>query len=94
MPDLLAALTRHLSEAPTHLVFDIRELEGHNSEARAAFQQWLMEHHSRIAGVTVVVEKAATLLQVAASVVKLATGLKIQVRDDLESDASVFHLVG
>ena len=94
MPDLLAALTRHLADAPTHLVFDIRELEGHNSEVRSAFQHWLTEHRSRIAGITVVVKKAATLLEVAASVVKLATGMKIQVRDDLESDASVFHLVG
>jgi len=75
-------------------VFDIRELEGHNSEVRSAFQQWLMEHRSRVASVTVVVKKAATLLKVAASVVKLATGLEIQIRDDLESDASVFHLVG
>jgi len=94
MPELLAALTRHLADAPAHLVFDIRELEGHNSEVRSAFQQWLMEHRSRVASVTVVVKKAATLLKVAASVVKLATGLEIQIRDDLESDASVFHLVG
>jgi hypothetical protein len=92
IPELLAAMTRHMPDRLAHLVFDIRELEGHNSEVRAALQVWLADHRSRIARITVVVAKAATLFKVAASVVKLATGLPIQVRDDLESDASVFHL--
>ena len=81
-----------MPEGKVHLIFDIRELEGHNSEVRAAFQRWLTEHRSRVGNITVVVRKAATLFKVAASVVKLATGLNLQVRDDLESDASVMHI--
>lgn len=91
---LLAALTRELPEGPAHIVFDIRELEGHNSEVRAAFQRWLMENRARVGKITVVVNKAATIFKMAASVVRLATSLDIQIRDDLESDASVSHLVG
>ncbi|HTV18209.1 MAG TPA: hypothetical protein VMG12_06050 [Polyangiaceae bacterium] len=92
IPGLFAAMTRHMPRGTAHLVFDIRQLEGHNSEVRAAFQRWLMEHRSRISNITVVVRKAATVLQMAASVVKLATGLRLEIRDDLESDAAVFHL--
>lgn len=94
VPALIDALTHHLPPSGAHIVFDIRNLEGHNSEVRAAFQRWLMDNRPRIATVTVVVNKAATIFKVATSVVKLATGLNIEVRDDLESDGSVRHLVG
>ena len=75
-----------------HIVFDLRQLEGHNLETRAPMQRWLMANRSRIAKVTVVVHKAATIIKMATSVVGLAAGMKIEIRDDLESDASVLHL--
>jgi hypothetical protein len=90
--DLFIAMTRYMPEGRVHLVFDIRELEGHNSEVRGAFQRWLTEHRSRIAHITVVVRKGASLFKMAALVVKLATGMNLEIRDDLESDASVLHL--
>lgn len=93
IPGLLAALSRHLEDAPLHIVFDIRELEGHNSEVRAAFQRWLMENRGRIAHIVVVVKKAAALLKVATSVVRVATGLSIELRDDLESAVSIRRLL-
>jgi len=92
IPPLLEALTRRLPESSARLVFDIRDLEGHNSEVRAAFQRWLTTHRARIGTITVIVRRAANAFKVAASVVRIATGLNIQVRDDLESDASVTHL--
>ena len=91
--ECLAALTRELPQGQAHLVFDIRQLEGHNSEVRAAFQRWLTENRQRVRDITVVVNKAATIFKVAASVVRLATGLNIQIRDDLESDGAVSHLI-
>lgn len=93
IPPLLDALTRRLPERSARLVFDIRDLEGHNSEVRLAFQRWLTAHRERIESITVVVRRAAAAFKVAASVVRIATGLNIQIRDDLESDASVTHLV-
>jgi len=90
--DFIAALTRNMPARPAHIVFDLRHLEGHNRETRAPMQSWLMANRSRIAKVTVVVNKAATIIKMATSVVGLAAGMKIEIRDDLESDASVLHL--
>ena len=92
IPDFIAALTQNLPTRPAHIVFDLRQLEGHNLETRAPMQRWLMANRPRIAKVTVVVKKAATILKMATSVVGLAAGMKIEIRDDLESDASVHHL--
>ena len=92
IPEFIAALTQAMPARPAHIVFDLRHLEGHNLETRAPMQRWLMANRSRIAKVTVVVNKAATIIKMATSVVGLAAGVKIQIRDDLESDASVLHL--
>jgi hypothetical protein len=39
-----------------------------------------------------VVNKAATLVKMATSVVSMAARIKIKIRDDLEGEASVLHL--
>jgi len=72
-----------------HLIFDLRELEGHNLDTRAPIQRWLSDNRSRIAQVTVLVKKAATIIKMATSVVSLATGLKIEIRDDSGGDSTV-----
>lgn len=92
IPDFIAALTQHMPARPAHIVFDLRYLEGHNLETRAPMQRWLLANRSRIAKITVVVNKAATIIKMATSVVALAAGMKIHIREDLESDASVRHL--
>jgi hypothetical protein len=88
----ISALTQNMPERRAHLIFDLRQLEGHNLDTRAPIQRWLMANRPRIAKVTVVVNKAATIIKMATSVVGLAAGVKIEIRDDLESDASVLHL--
>ena len=94
IPDFIAALTKQMPERNAHIIFDLRELKGHNLDTRAPIQKWLVENRPRIAQVTVVVKKAATILKMATSVVGLATGLNIKIRDDLEGDASVLHFYG
>jgi len=92
IPQFLAALSKQLPARDAHIVFDLRELEGHNLDTRAPMQRWLRENKSRIARLTVLLEKAATIIKMAATVVGLASGVKIEMRDDLEPDASVFDL--
>lgn len=82
IPDFLGALTRNMPASAAHIIFDLRELEGHNLDTRAPIQRWLSDNRSRIAQVTVLVKKAATIIKMATSVVSLATGLKIEIRDD------------
>ena len=92
--DFIAALSKHVPERGAHIIFDLRELQGHNLETRAPIQRWLSANRPRIAKVTVVVKKAMTIIKMAASVVALAARIEIEIRDDLESDASMLHLKG
>jgi hypothetical protein len=92
--EFLSALSRHMPARQAHIVFDLRQLQGHNLDTRVPMQRWLTENRPRIAQVTVVVKKAATILKMATSVVGLATGLNIKIRDDLDVDASVLHVGG
>jgi hypothetical protein len=86
IPEFLAALSKQLPEREAHVIFDLRELEGHNLDTRAPVQRWLREHKSRIARLTVVLQKAATIVKMAATVVGLASGVRIEIRDDIEGD--------
>lgn len=92
IPDFIAALTQHMPERPVHLIVDLRELEGHNLDTRVPIQRWLMANRSRLAKVSVVVNEAATIVKMATSVVGLAAGVKIEIRDDLARDASALQL--
>jgi hypothetical protein len=94
IPEFLTALSKHMPPREAHIVFDLRELQGHNLDTRAPIQRWLGENRPRIAQVTVVVKKAATILKMATSVVALASGLNIKIRDDVEGEASLLHLRG
>jgi hypothetical protein len=86
IPDFLAALTQNMPAHSAHLIFDLRELKGHNLDTRAPIQRWLLDNRPRIAQVTVLVKKAATIIKMATSVVALATGMKIEIRDELGND--------
>jgi hypothetical protein len=88
----LGALEGDMPRREAHILFDVRELVGHNPDTRAAIQRWLLENRTRISKVTVVVNKAASIVKMAASVVGMAARIKIQIRDDLEGEVSVLHL--
>jgi DNA-binding transcriptional LysR family regulator len=92
IPGFLAALDKLMPQRDAHVIFDLRELVGHNLDTRAPIQRWLLDNRPRLAQVTVVVNKAATIIKMASSVVGMATGIKLVVRDDLETDGSVMNL--
>ena len=88
IPDFLAALSKHMPPREAHLIFDLRELQGHNLDVRAPMQRWLADNRERISQVTVLVRKAATIVKMAASVVALATRMNIEIRDESGGDSA------
>lgn len=92
IPHFLAALSLHLPPRAAHIIFDLRELEGHNLDTRAPIQRWLIDNRSRIAQITVLVRRASTIIKMAVSVVALATGMPIEVRDELGGGSAARRL--
>jgi hypothetical protein len=86
IPEFFAALNEMMPAEDAQVIFDLRELHGHNPDAKAASKKWLMENKARIGQVTIVVPRAATILKIVAGVLSLASGVKMKVRDDLEGE--------
>jgi hypothetical protein len=89
IPEFFAALNEMMPLENAEVIFDLRELDGHNPDTKAASKEWLVQNKARIARVTIVVPRAATILKIVAGVLSLASGVKMRVRDDLEGEASV-----
>jgi hypothetical protein len=87
-PEFLAALTEMMPDENANIIFDLRELGGHNPDTKQPIKKWLLAHKSRIASLTVVLARYAAILKVATAVIGLATGIKIKIRDDLDSETS------
>ncbi len=82
VPQFLAALTRRMPPEGANIVFDLRELHGHNPETKRPFKQWLVQHKHQISQVTVVVPKSAAIVKLVTAVLSLASGVPIKIRDD------------
>jgi hypothetical protein len=91
-PEFLAALSEMMPDENANIIFDLRELNGHNPETKQPIKQWLIANKARIASLTVVVARFATIIKVATAVIGLATGIKIKIRDDLDGETSVRNL--
>ncbi|MEP7049101.1 MAG: hypothetical protein ABJB12_02060 [Pseudomonadota bacterium] len=92
VPDFLKALDEMMPEEDANVVFDLRELDGHNPETKDPIKTWLRENKPRLATVTVLVPKASAILKMVTAVIGLATGIKIHIRDDLDENASAASL--
>lgn len=92
IPEFFAALDEMMPAENAQVIFDLRELHGHNPDTKAPSKKWLVQNKSRIAQVTIVVPRAATILKIVAGVLSLASGVKLKVRDDLEGEAPVRNL--
>jgi hypothetical protein len=92
VPEFLGALSEMMPDENAYVIFDLRELAGHNPETKQPIKNWLLANKTRIASLTVVVARHATIIKVATAVIGLATGIKIKVRDDLDGEASVRNL--
>jgi len=86
VPEFFAALNEMMPAENAQVIFDLRELHGHNPDTKAASKKWLQENKARIGQVTIVVPRAATILKIVAGVLSLASGVKMKVRDDLEGE--------
>lgn len=89
IPEFFAALNEMMPAENAQVIFDLRELDGHNPDTKTPSKKWLLENKSRIGQVTIVVPRAATILKIVAGVLSLASGVKMKVRDDLEGEVSV-----
>lgn len=89
IPEFFAALNEMMPAENARVIFDLRELDGHNPDTKTPSKKWLLENKSRIDQVTIVVPRAATILKIVAGVLSLASGVKMRVRDDLEGEVSI-----
>jgi hypothetical protein len=90
--EFLGALTEMMPDENANVIFDLRELTGHNPETKQPIKQWLIANKSRIACLTVVLARYASILKLATAVIGLATGIKIKIRDDLDGETSFRNL--
>ncbi len=92
VPDFLSALDEMMPDEEANLVFDLRELEGHNPDTKEPIKTWLRDNKARIANVTMLVPKAGTILKMVAAVIALAVGIKIRIREEWDEGAPVATL--
>src|SRR5260370_30025465 len=91
-PDFINALNEMMPDEDANVVFDLRELVGHNPDTKEPIKTWLRENKPRLATVTVIVPKSGAILKMVTAVISLATGVKIHIRDDMDEGASVASL--
>jgi hypothetical protein len=90
--DFINALSEMMPAEDANIVFDLRELVGHNPETKEPIKAWILENKPRIAQITVIVPKSGAILKMVTAVIALATGVKIRIRDDMDEDISVVNL--
>ncbi|MET0792074.1 MAG: hypothetical protein ABW061_11185 [Polyangiaceae bacterium] len=90
--DFLNAINEMMPEEDANVVFDLRELEGHNPDTKEPIKAWLRAAKPRLASVTVIVPKSGAILKMVTAVISLATGVKIRIRDDMDEHISVASL--
>lgn len=77
-------LTATLPRSHARVVFDLRELNGYNPDAKQPIKKWLLEHKLMLEEVTVIIPRACTWLRTVTAAIGIAVGVKIRVRDDLD----------
>lgn len=77
-------LTATMPTSRARVVFDLRELNGYNPEAKLPIKSWLLEHKLTLEEVTVIIPKSAAWLRMVTAAIGLAVGVKIRIRDDLD----------
>jgi hypothetical protein len=89
VPEFISALDEMMPEEDANVVFDLRELDGHNPDTKEPIKNWLQRNKARISAVTVLVPKSGTILKMVTAVISLATGVKIRIREELEENFSI-----
>lgn len=91
VPDFIAALNEMMPEENAKVVFDLRRLVGHNPDTKEPIKTWLRDNKPRIAQIIVLVPKSGTILKMVTAVIALATGVKIQIREEMDEPVSAAH---
>ena len=92
IPEFINALSEMMPKEDANIVFDLRELVGHNPETKEPLKVWLRENKARIGQITVLLPKSQLIHKMIVAVIALATGVRIRVRGDLSEDVSVVNL--
>jgi len=87
IPQFFGALSEMMPEKDAQILFDLRQLHGHNPDMTLSATRWLVDNKSRIGQITVVLRRAAALHKLLVSVLSVATGVKMKVRDDLGGES-------
>jgi len=90
--DFINALTEMMPAEDANVIFDLRELVGHNPETKEPIKSWLLQNKPRIGQITVIVPKSGAILKMVTAVIALATGVKIRIRDDMGESVSAVSL--
>jgi hypothetical protein len=90
----LSHLTAMMPEAGATLVFDLRQLDGYNPEAKEPMKEWLRTHKLAIREVIVVVPKSEIILKMATAAIGLAVGVKITIREEVPDAEPSSKVVG
>jgi hypothetical protein len=79
----LDTLTATMPRSHAKVVFDLRELNGYNPDAKLPIKSWLLEHKLRLDEVTVIIPKSGVWLRMVTAAIGLAVSVKIRIRDEL-----------
>jgi hypothetical protein len=90
----LSHLTSRMPEAGATLVFDLRQLDGYNPEAKEPMKEWLRTHKLAIREVIVVVPNSEIILKMATAAIGLAVGVKITIREEMPGAEPSSKVVG
>lgn len=90
--DFINALTEMMPVEDANIIFDLRELVGHNPDTKEPIKSWLLHNKPRIGQITVIVPKSGAILKMVTAVIALATGVKIRIRDDMGESVSAVSL--
>jgi hypothetical protein len=88
IPQFINALSEMMPAEDANIVFDLRELVGHNPETKEPIKKWLRANKRRFAQITVLVPRSDAILKMVTAVISLATGVKIRVLEEMEEDVS------
>jgi len=86
------ALSEMMPPSDAHIVFDLRRLGHYNPEIREPLKAWLRGNKPRIAKLTVLASRSATIVKMVSAAMALATGVKIRIRDDVDEDVPVAQI--
>ena len=90
--EFINALSEMMPPDEAKIIFDLRQVVGHNPETKEPIKAWLLANKARIANITVIVPKSGAIQKMVTAVIALATGVRIRIRDDAAEDVPALHV--